>query len=124
MTKTIACLLVTNDPDDFLEFSEALNEISDDAILVAVADTTRAIKLLQEKLQRPDFILINLSMYGGMPETFLKLLIDHDTLKRVPVVGYGASENLDGVKSRISQFLGEDFSYADLKKSLTALLRL
>ena len=122
MATTITCLLVTNDPDDFLEFSEALNEISKDAILVAVADTARAITLLVDKLQTPDFIFLNLSMYGGRPESFLKQVKENKKLSKVCVVGYGDSVSLNGTKSHVSHFLNDNFSYTDLKKFLIRLL--
>lgn len=124
MTTTITCLLVTNDPDDFLEFSEALNEISKDAIVIAVADMTRAVALLAGKLSTPDYIFVNLSMPGVKPENFLRQMKENEKLKRLPVVGFGVSQNLDGIKSHLSHFLGEDYSYSDLKKFLMKLLNL
>lgn len=115
------CLLISDDPDDHIEFSEALYEVSDDTVLISVADLKRAADLLALKKCVPEFIFLNLGMGELNPDGFIKLLEDPELL-RVQVIAYGDSANAFTAKGRISDFLESDVSYSELKSFLEKIM--
>ncbi len=118
------CLLVSEDPDDQLEFSEALNEISSDTILIIVVHAEKAMELLIKKLHVPDFIFFDLSVNGIQPDIFFSALQNDPMLERIPLVVYGDYSQYDEVKTDgISTFLNRECTYSDLRIFLEKIVK-
>jgi CheY-like chemotaxis protein len=117
-------LLITDDPDDQQAFSEALNEIAPEWILVIVSDINHAVRLLDSKKFIPDRIFVDLSM-DELDATMITTRVNADEkLKNTPVVLY---DQPDG-KSNFTQMdgtirLSKDYSYQELKIFLKKELR-
>jgi CheY-like chemotaxis protein len=113
------CLLVTDDPDDHHAFSEALAEISEDAIVVNVLDSQKALKLLSAGRHAPDYLFLDLSMNGIRINSFLKTIKSDDALRKIPTVVYGdqsAFEQISHFEDLV--FFDEDYEYSELKNFL------
>lgn len=117
------CLLVTDDPDDYQVFSEALSEISPSVVLVVVPDSEKALDLLKAKKFLPDYIFLDLSMHGVRGYNFLKVLKGDDALKRIPVVVYGSDGELEDAREiDIAAFFSKDYNYSELRRFLKDIL--
>jgi DNA-binding NarL/FixJ family response regulator len=117
------CLLISDDPDDHTELSEALYEISDDTVLITVAGLTKALDLLALKKCIPEFIFLNVGMSDFEPETFFRRL-DDPALKHVQVIACGESPDLENLThARVTAFLHTDVSYSELKSFLQRVLK-
>ena len=115
------CLLISDDPDDHIDFSEAINEISDEVVVVSVSDMRKAIDLLKLTKCIPDFVLLNLTIPEFDPDVFFGTLNDDPVFNHVRVIAFG--ETLPVPSPRISAALGADISYSELKNALRNILR-
>jgi hypothetical protein len=114
------CLLISDDPDDHVEFSEALYDISDDTVLVTVSDIGKAIDLVAVKKCVPEFILLNVAIPEFRPDKFFDALNDDPALKNVQVITYGDGDPIHS--PRITAFLDQDVSYSELKETLRRVI--
>ena len=111
------CLLISDDPDDHFEFSEALHETSPDLVLVSIFNGNKIPDLLQGKRIVPDYIFLDLSMTEpqlGQIEAVLKTV---EGLKNIMLVSYGSDNN-----GNISTTLSKDYTYSELKEFLKRIL--
>ncbi|MEX2234197.1 MAG: hypothetical protein WD824_18680 [Cyclobacteriaceae bacterium] len=117
------CLLVSDDPDDHIEFSEALYEISNDIVVISVTHPKKALDLLSMKKCRPDFIFVNLEMNGCSPDEFLTAIEkDHD-LENIRLIAFGEYGEYDKIKTRrISCFMNNDISFSELRNFLAKVI--
>ena len=116
------CLLISDDPDDHIEFSEALYEVSNDAVLVTVSDMKKSIDLLLLQKCVPEFIFLNLSI-ADLDLKGLFHALDRPGLDGIQVVAY--AEPADATEERhqgITSFLDINSSYSQLKTYLRELL--
>ena len=119
------CLLVTDDPDDHHTFSEALAEISENAIVLNVLDSEKALKLLKAKKHSPDYMFLDLSMNGIRINSFLKTIRTDEDLKHLPTVVYGEQSALDQIGHYDNiVFIDEDYEYSELKNFLQEFIKL
>lgn len=113
------CLLVTDDPDDHLAFSEAVAEISEKAIVLIVLDSEKALELLKEKKHAADYIFLDVSMNGLRINTFLKVIKSDTTLQSVPTVVYGEESSLSKVEHYENLiFFNKEYEYSELRDFL------
>ena len=117
------CLLISDDPDDHIEFSEALYDISDEIVVMTVLDFRKAIDLLVTKKCVPEFVVLNLGMSDFAPDNFFTVLREDRALTNVKVIAYGEGGELKRDDSaRINRFLHDDLPFSELKKELKAVL--
>lgn len=116
------CLLLSDDPDDHIEFTEALQEVSGNYVLMAVHDAAKAIQLLAFNKLLPDLLIVDLTVSGLDAERFFET-VQRVELSHMSVVAYGDTMNLS-MRShpRIKVFLDDDMTYSDLRKVLTDVL--
>ena len=117
------CLLVTDDPDDQIDFTEALYEISSDTVLLAVTDPKKALTLLALRRLIPDYIIVDLAMSDFSADVFFSTIGDDPRLNDIPLIAYGEFSDLEKVKNgRISAFLNNDFTYSGLRNLLVKIV--
>lgn len=117
------CLLISDDPDDHVEFSEALYDISDDTILITVSDAHKAVDLLMLKKCIPEFLLLNLGTSGFIAKEFFSAIARDSTLSNIHIIAFGDTldtQNID--KSRIKTFLDDGMSFSEIKKALKMII--
>ncbi len=114
------CLLISDDPDDHVELSEALYEISDDTVLITVSDVSKAMDLLTANKCVPEFILLNLIISGLVIQEFLNALDKNPALSHVRIIAYGESETIQS--ARFTAILDADLTYSELKEALKKLI--
>jgi two-component SAPR family response regulator len=113
------CLLISDDPDDHIEFSEALYEISNDIILVTVTHPNKALDLLKMKKCNPDFVFINLEMNGFAADDFFTAVEEDPELENIDVIAFGEYGDYDKLKTRrISSFMNNGTSFSELRNFL------
>jgi CheY-like chemotaxis protein len=113
------CLLVTDDPDDHQAFTDAITEISDNAVVVVILDSHKALKLLLENSFLPDYVFIDLSMTGIRINTFLQGLKKEALLRDIPVVLYGDNKGfIDTGEYGPLMFFTKDYEFRELKNLL------
>lgn len=116
------CLLISDDPDDYVELSEALYEVTADVVLVAVADLKKAAELLAVTKCTPEYIFLNLSMTGADNMLFFNAL-SRKELANTKVFAWGDARDLsDAARHRVFAFLDLNVSYVELKELLKNIL--
>src|SRR5688572_26524082 len=117
-------LLITDDPDDYVEFSSALDEISSDAILLTIANGQKAAKVLEENIFVPYCVLINILMHEGNADQVLTTLGKgkaYSSTRRVAYGGEGTEFN-QLTKREEADFLRSSLPYSELRTKLTKIL--
>jgi hypothetical protein len=116
------CLLISDDPDDHIEFSEALYDISDDTVLVMVSNPRKAVDLLALKRCIPEYIFLKIGINDFDPEILFETLDDPD-LRHVQVIACVEAPEFARFRNpRIAAFLDADASYSELKTFLARLM--
>lgn len=110
------CLLISEDPDDHVEFSEALYEIADDIVLMAVSDAGKAMDLLTFKRCIPDYIILSGGIGSLEADRFFAVLDSDPLLKEIMVIAYGEWDSLR--LPRGGATIGMDLSFSELKDAL------
>ena len=118
------CLLVSDDPDDQVEFTEALSEISDELIAIVLSDPKRAADLVLSKRHIPDYMIVDLSVDGFAHDDFFSRLASDRDFDEMVVIAFGDDFEYEGVKSgKVSAFLERDSAYSDMRKFLRRVIR-
>lgn len=117
------CLLISDDPDDHIEFSEALNDISEDCVVITVSDVRKAIDLLVHRKCLPEFVMLNLGIADFSSDSFFDALDGDVLLKNIRIIAYGDTVDSESIGlSRISRFFGSDLTFSELKMELKSIM--
>ena len=117
------CLLVSDDPDDHIEFTEALYGISDDVIVLIVPDPKRAADLVLSKRHIPDYLIVDLAMNGFSHDDFFATLHRDPDFGKIFIIGYGDDADYDNQKTKpYSAFLNKDSTYSDIRTLLQKVI--
>lgn len=117
------CLLVSDDPDDYVEFAEGLYDIASDIVVIVVPDAQKAADLVLSKRHIPDYLFIDLSVNGFSHNEFFSVLDGDADFARVFLLAYGDVSDYERIKApRLSAFLERDATYSDLRAFLKKLL--
>jgi CheY-like chemotaxis protein len=123
MTVT-TCLLVTDDPDDHQSFSEAFAEISENAVVLIVLDSLKALTLIRSQKHAPDYIFLDLSMHNIRINTFLNTIRGDRELRHTPTVVYGDETSLIKVGSAENViFFNKHYEYSELRDFLAGFFK-
>lgn len=115
-------LLISDDPDDHIEFSEALYEVSDDAVLMSVSDMKKALDLLALRKCVPEYIFLNVNI-GEADLPGLRLVLQTPELSKVAVIAYGESPEAKDLNDEQFRFVPDiHSSYSALKAYFLHLL--
>jgi CheY-like chemotaxis protein len=113
------CLLVTDDPDDHQSFSEAFAEISENAVVLIVLDSLKALTLIKSQKHAPDYIFLDLSMHNIRINTFLNTIRSDSEMKDTPTVVYGDETSLIKVDAAENvTFFNKHYEYSELREFL------
>lgn len=116
-------LLISDDPDDHVQFAEVANEVAEDVAVMAILDARKAGDFLSGKSLIPDLVILNLSMHGLDGDFFQRLSNDGE-LREVPLLVYGELAEFAGVQSTsVVAFLENDFTYSRLRTVMKKILR-
>src|SRR5688572_12686059 len=97
------CLLVSDDPDDHVEITEALYEVADDVVVFVVSDAHRAASLVLSKRHIPDYLIIDLGVNGFTHDDFFSSLETDPHYKSMFILAYGDISDYEKITSgRIS----------------------
>ena len=117
------CLLVTDDPDDHQAFSEAFAEISENAVVLIVLDSLKALALIKSQRHTPDYIFLDLSMHNIRINTFLNTIRSSSEMKDTPTVVYGDETSLIKIEpSDNIVFFNKHYEYSELREFLAGFL--
>ena len=117
------CLLISDDPDDHIEFSEALNEVAEECVMITVSDVRKAIDLLVHRKCVPEFVLLNLGIPEFSSDDFFHALDGDSLLKNIQIVAYGDTVDSESVDlSRVNRFIDSDLTFSELKKELESII--
>jgi DNA-binding NarL/FixJ family response regulator len=123
MSTLKTCLLISDDPDDHFEFSEALQETAAQFILISVFDSHKVVDLLRMKRILPDYIFLDLSMGEPNDKALTELIESQSNLQAIRLIRYGQDYTpKEKFSGNISTVLGKDFSYSELKQFLKRIL--
>jgi hypothetical protein len=116
------CLLITDDPDHLLEFSEALEEVSPDTILLTIARSNKAMDFLQGRALVPEFLFLDEATDATSPEEFVATLSKIESLagSSIIILAERGRKKLDGHPSL--SYFSKDYSYVELREFLTKLI--
>lgn len=93
MSDTYSLLLVDNDPDDFLIFSQAIERTGHPAACGHAVDGRVALELLEGMEQLPRFIFLDINMHGMNGLELLSVMERNPRLRDIPVVMYSTSNS-------------------------------
>ena len=117
------CLLVTDDPDDHQAFSEAFAEISENAVVLIVLDSLKALALIKSQRHTPDYIFLDLSMHNIRINTFLNTIRSSSEMRDTPTVVYGDETSLIKIEpSDNIVFFNKHYEYSELREFLAGFL--
>lgn len=120
-------LLIDDDEDDRMVFSNAVESLNAEIQCETATDGADALALLNEKLLFfPDYIFLDLNMPGMTGFQFLSKLKAISVLRTIPVVIYTTSGHDRDVEKAFSLgasgFITKPNSYEVLKKTLRKIL--
>lgn len=119
-----SCLLVSDDPDDHQEFSDAIYELSGDTAVMCMSSPDAALKLIKYGMT-PDYVFVDLSIENLDPNNYLSRLMTAAGSNPVQVVIYGDDPDLVNIKtSCFSDFFNRAVTYGQLKELLATILKL
>ena len=117
------CLLVSDDPDDHVEFTEALYEIASDIVVLVVSDTGRAAELILSGRHVPDILIVDLAVNGFNHDDFFSSLAKDAGFASLTILAYGDAGEFEKIKSpRISAFMERDSAYSEIRGFLRKVL--
>lgn len=113
------CLLITDDHDDHVAFSEALSEISAQTIVLVALDSVKALALVKSKKFIPDYFFLDLSMPGIKINSFMKVLHADRQLQNAPTVLYGEQRVFNKIENLVGAvFFNKEYEYSELRAFL------
>jgi hypothetical protein len=112
-------LLISDDPDDYQTFFEAIDETVKDIILISMGSNQKAITYL-EKFPT-EYIIIDLSMNDPESAAIFKQLCSNPTLKNIPKLALVDDNPLIEMDSQ-AVFIHKSCDYAELKVRLSRFL--
>ena len=117
------CLLVSDDPDDHVEITEALYEVADDIVVFVVTDARRAASLLRSKRHIPDYFIVDVGVNGFTHDDFFSSLKTDPHYKSMFILAYGDPSDYERMRSAgISAFMERDTSYSEIREFLRKVL--
>lgn len=125
MPKSI--LLVEDDADDRMLFTDALNELESDAKLKTASHCDDGIDALISPLDElPDVVVMDINMPGKTGLECLEDIRNHERLKKLPVVILSTDNNenviRDAFKRGANFYITKPNSFQALKKEVQKIL--
>jgi hypothetical protein len=119
MKKIKICLLVTDDPDDQLEFTEALDQVTNDILVLTIAASEKALYVVEENIIVPDYLFLNLTIEDLDSSAWATYLARHSS---VVTVTFGDVDFFQTLNKKTVHFLNHDFNFSQLRNFLTQLI--
>lgn len=117
-------MLITDDPDDHNAFSEALSDLTTKVILIVISNSEKALEMLKSKKHRPDYLIIDLSMYGIRVNSFITTMKNDIDLADIPIYLYGDKSDTDKVKDNtFLPFFSKEYNYSELRSFLKNIIQ-
>jgi len=117
-------LLVEDDDDDALLFSDAMDEIPESLICERAHDGREAILILEANLPLPDVIFLDLNMPGMNGAEFIKQVKETASFDQIPIVVLSTSklDSMNPIDARVSRFITKPDNLATLVRELQKIL--
>ncbi len=117
----ITCLLVTDDPDHQLQFSEALDEVTESVILLTVAKARQAFDLLDLGLLAPNFIFLDSTMENIDIADLIQAIKSKSALDETSLTVLTYRKEKEIIDNHVTYF-SPDYSYFELREFLRRLI--
>ena len=115
-----------DDVDDRDLFEDAMNEVNPDVKLVLATNGQEIIELLENIVEVPDFIFLDLNMPVMSGKECLKRIKKLDRLKSVPIIIYTTTSNKEEFKNLVllgaADCVVKGISFKAIKDSLRSIL--
>ena len=115
-----------DDGDDRDLFEDAMNEVNPDVKLVLATNGQEIIELLENIVEVPDFIFLDLNMPVMSGKECLKRIKKLDRLKSVPIIIYTTTSNKEEFKNLVllgaADCVVKGISFKAIKDSLRSIL--
>lgn len=100
MLKITSIIIAEDDADDRLLIEDALNENNiSSSNLIFVRDGEELLQALQENLQNPSLVFLDLNMPRKDGRQALKEIKQNKELKHIPVIVFSTSSSSDDIKT-------------------------
>lgn len=123
---TLKILLIEDDTIEVMKLNRAKNSLQLNHNIIEANNGEEALKLLEEKSNLPDIILLDLNMPKINGIEFLKILKADDTLKYIPTIILTTSNNqrdlLECYKIGIAGYVLKPLKYEDYVSKIEKLL--
>lgn len=118
------CLLVSDDPDDHVELTEAIYEVSEDVIVLLISDNHRASDLVLSKRHIPDFLMMDIAVNGFDHNNFFAHLEADPDFAHLSLIVYGDEGDFEHITSeKVVARLPRDLTYSKIKIFLREVMR-
>ena len=115
------CLLISDDPDDHNEFSEAIHNITDDIVLMLISHPPKALEMLKSKLHIPMYIIVDLGIDDI--DSFLKGVETDQELNKIHLIVYGEYSDFEKARNNnVTDSFTRDLSFKELREFLKRVL--
>lgn len=117
-------LLITDDPDDHIVFSSALDEVSTDAVVITIGNCHKAMLILEQSVFVPYCVLINLLMEDANADQILSALggVNYSDTIKFAFGGEGMEFNALVNRNDVN-FLRSSLPYTQLRERFSELLQ-
>jgi hypothetical protein len=109
-------LFISDDPDDFQVFQEAIDEISKDIVLMNIGDSKKALRYLRQSQTLPDYLFIDLTMADSYAALFREMSSD-SRLKNIPKIALVDDESRAGLDHQFF-LIDKGLDFGELKHEL------
>ena len=118
------CLLVSDDPDDHAELTEAIYEVFEDVIVLLVSDNRRAADLILSKRHIPEFLMMDVAVNGFDHNNFFARLETDPDFAHLSLIVYGDDGDFEHITSeKVVARLTRDLTYSRLKMFLREVMK-
>ncbi|HEY0744639.1 MAG TPA: hypothetical protein VGD40_24395 [Chryseosolibacter sp.] len=122
MEKITTTLLISDDLDDHLSFTEAFAKVLPSMVVVAVLSQDKAIELLSSRKLVPDYVFLDLTSPDSDVSALLNSIRRNEDGKHITFTAYGAEEAYSGGElASISRF-DKDYEFPQLVSFFEDLL--
>lgn len=93
MEKITTTLLISDDLDDHLSFTEAFAKVLPSMVVVAVLSQDKAIELLSSRKLVPDYVFLDLTSPNSDVSALLASIRNNEDGKHISFTAYGGEES-------------------------------
>lgn len=123
MEKITTTLLISDDLDDHLCFTEAFAKVLPSMVVVAVLSQDKAIELLSSGKLVPDYVFLDLTSPNSDVSALLSSIRKNEDGKPISFTAYGGEESFSGQELGAMSRFDKDYEFPQLVNFCQELIK-